>query len=124
MTLRPGETPGRGIAVFPFRKTSESVRLGSFTFRSTDDTAGVDEDDAAHVREIAEMLFLQDDLRIQSAAYTLLPAVDLDKDKPCLRELEQIQTIVAYSYSSPIQCSEVPSSISNRPVSRFSVPSR
>ena len=38
MTLRPGETPGHGIAVLPFLKTSEAVRLGNFTFRSTDDT--------------------------------------------------------------------------------------
>jgi hypothetical protein len=53
--------------------------LGDFTFRSTDDTSGPDAGDAAHVREIADMLYLQDDLRIKSAAYAILPAVDLDK---------------------------------------------
>jgi hypothetical protein len=89
MTLRPGETPGHGIAVFPFLKTSESVRLGSFTFRSTDDTAGLSEEDSAHVQEIAGMLFLQDDLRIRSATYAMLPSLDLDKAEPCLRELSR-----------------------------------
>ncbi|MGA2402178.1 MAG: hypothetical protein ABSG91_10790 [Syntrophobacteraceae bacterium] len=101
MTLRPGEVPGRGIAVFPFLKTSEPVRLGNFTFRSTDDTADLSEEDSAHVREIAEMLFLQDDLRIRSAAYAMLPALDLDKAEPYLRELEHLQAIVAYCYSAP-----------------------
>jgi hypothetical protein len=64
MSLRPGESAGRAIAVFPFLKTAEPIRLGSVTFRSTDDTADLGEQDAIHVREIAAMLFLQDDLRI------------------------------------------------------------
>lgn len=40
MTLAPGETPGHGIAVFPFLKTAQAIQLGNFTFRSTDDIAG------------------------------------------------------------------------------------
>jgi len=35
MPLRPGEEPGNAIAVFPFLKTSEPIRLGSLIFRST-----------------------------------------------------------------------------------------
>ena len=61
----------------------------------------LNEEDSAHVREIAEMLFLQDDLRIRSAAYAMLPALDLDNAEPCLRELEHLQAIVAYCYSAP-----------------------
>jgi Apea-like HEPN len=101
MTLRPGEVPGRAIAVFPFLKTRSPISLGNFTFRSIDDTVGLDAEDSAHVREIADMLFLQDDLRIQSAAYTILPALDLDKTEPCVRELGRIQAIVAFCYSHP-----------------------
>lgn len=101
MTLRPGETSGHGIAVFPFLKTGEPVRLGSFTFRSTHDTTDLSAEDAVHVQQIAEMLFLQDDLRIRSAAYALLPALDLDKADPWLPELEHLQAIVAYCYSAP-----------------------
>src|SRR5208282_5090169 len=56
---------------------------------------------SAHVREIAEMLYLQDDLRIRSAAYALLPTLDLDKADPSLQELERLQAIVAYCYSAP-----------------------
>lgn len=103
MTLRPGEKPGAAIAVFPFLKTSGPVTLGSLTFRSTDDTHALIGEDAAHVKEIADMLFLQDDLRIRSAAYAMLPPLDLDGDEQCLRELENVQAIVAYCYSAPRQ---------------------
>jgi hypothetical protein len=101
MTLRPGEEPGHGIAVFPFLKTHAPIGLGSFTFRSTDDVAGLGEEDAAHVRQVAEMLFLQDDLRVRSASYAILPAIDLENDESCLQELEHLQAIVAYCYSAP-----------------------
>lgn len=101
MTLRPGETPGRGIAVFPFLKTNGSIRLGSFTFKSTDDTTGLSDEDAAHVREVAQMLFLKDDLRIRSASYAMLSPLDFDKPELSLKELEHIQAIVAYCYGSP-----------------------
>ena len=82
MTLRPGEVPGRGIAVFPFLKTTHPIQLGSFSFRSTDDTSDLEKQDAANVREIADMLFLKDELRIRSASYALLPPLDLDKVDP------------------------------------------
>ena len=101
MTLRPGEVPGRAIAVFPFLKTSDPISLGTFTFRSTDDTTRLDAENSSYVREIADMLFLQDDLRIRSATYTMLPALDLDKTEPCVRDLERIQAVVAFCYSQP-----------------------
>jgi hypothetical protein len=101
--LRPGEVPGRAIAVFPFLKTRAPITLGDLAFRSTDDTTGLDEQDAAHVREIADMLYLQDDLRIASAAYVILPAIDLDKDEveSTVAELERIQAVVGFCYSHP-----------------------
>jgi hypothetical protein len=101
MSLRPGETPGYGIAVFPFLKTSRSVQLGRFTFRSTDDTSGLDDKEAANVREVAEMLFVKDDLRVQSASYAILPRLDLDRSDALLTDLEHIQSVVAYCYASP-----------------------
>ena len=115
MPLRPGEEPGNAIAVFPFLKTREPIRLGSLTFRSTDDTRDLEPADATHVAEIASMLFLQDDLRIRSASYAVLPPLDLDRPglpwrlsagvktvaEAKLRELEHLQTIIAYCYSAP-----------------------
>ncbi|MDO8476664.1 MAG: HEPN domain-containing protein [Candidatus Rokubacteria bacterium] len=47
------------------------------------------------------MLFLKDDLRIRSASYTLLPALDLDWGDQSIKQLEHIQAIVAYCYIAP-----------------------
>jgi hypothetical protein len=58
MTLTPGETPGHGIAVFPFLKITQTIQLGNFTFRSTDDIEGLGDEDAQRVREVSQMLFL------------------------------------------------------------------
>jgi hypothetical protein len=102
MTLRPGEVPGRAIAVFPFLKTTEPIQLGSFLFRSTDDTSDLENGDASNVRELADMLFLKDDLRIRSACYAMLPQLGLDElDAGVAPELERIQAIIAYCYSAP-----------------------
>jgi hypothetical protein len=101
MTLRPGEVPGRAIAVFPFLKTTDPIQLGGFSFRSTDDTSDLAKGDAANVREITDMLFLKDNLRIRSASYAILPSLDLDKTDPAVSELERIQAIIAYCYSAP-----------------------
>lgn len=102
MSLCPGESPGRAVAVFPFLKTTEPIRLGTFTFRSTEDTTDLDDEDAMHLQEIGAMLFLKDDLRIRSASYAMLPALDLDQAEDAFRsELERIQAIVAYCYSAP-----------------------
>jgi hypothetical protein len=75
--------------------------LGSFVFRSTEDSTGLSDDDSAHFKEIADMLFLQDDLRIRSPTHAILPTLNLDNDEPCLKELEHIQSIVAFCYSHP-----------------------
>src|SRR5579863_3615869 len=101
MTLRPGETPGRAIAVFPFLKTTDPIQIGTFSFRSTDDTSDLEAEVATNVREIADMLFLKDDLRVRSASYAMLPPLDLDKGDPGVPELERIQAIIAYCYSAP-----------------------
>lgn len=101
MTLRPGEAPGRAIAVFPFLKTTDAIQLGRLSFRSTDDTSDLEEGDATNVREVADMLFLKDDLRIRSASYAILPRLDLDKTDPAVSELERIQAMIAYCYSAP-----------------------
>jgi hypothetical protein len=101
MTGRPSEASGLGVAVFPYLKTSAPITLGGFTFRSTDDRTGLSEADADHVRDIADMLFLQDDFRIKSATYALLPPLDFTDPELSFRELEQLQAIVAYWYSAP-----------------------
>jgi hypothetical protein len=71
------------------------------TFRSTDDTSGLSAKQTRSVAEVAEMLFLQDDLRIKSASYCVLPFIDIEHPGPALEKLRHIQTIVAYCYAVP-----------------------
>lgn len=89
------------FAVFPFLKTSGKVSIGQFTFRSTDDTDELSHEQATCVREISEMLFLQDNLRIKSASYALIPFVDLNHDPIGVQHLRHVQAVVAYCYALP-----------------------
>src|SRR5438067_560789 len=89
------------FAVFPFLKTSAPVQIGRLTFRSTHDFEALTQPQAEHVKQIAEMLFLQDDLRIRSASYAIVPGVDLDRHTPELEHLINVQAVVAYSYAAP-----------------------
>lgn len=89
------------FAVFPFLKTSAPVRLPGTTLYSTDDTGHLSPEDAAHVSSIAAMLFAQDDLQIKSATYATIPAVDLDRSVVDIEALERLQTVIAYSYTTP-----------------------
>ena len=99
--LLKGNSRGRAIALFPYLKTSGRFTFGDFEFRSTDDLDGVDEDDRSHIRDVCDMLFLQDDLIVESATYCLLSEVDLDENEALLSALQNVQTIIAYFYGSP-----------------------
>lgn len=89
------------IAVFPFLKTSARFHLGRLQFRSTDDVEGLPEEQGDAVREVAEMLFLKDDLKIASATFAITPPVDIDRKGAEADHLADIRAIVAYAYSSP-----------------------
>jgi hypothetical protein len=103
--LKMAEDPNlRSFAVFPFLKTSAPVTIGEITLRSTADPTDLTADQARHVNEIAEMLFLQDHLRIHSASYARIPFVDLDRPDQVhstLEDLADLQAVVAYCYASP-----------------------
>lgn len=97
------QTPHKNysFAVFPFLKTHGKVPIGRLTFRSTDDTDGLSGDQAACVGEIANMLFLQDNLRIRSASYAVVPFIDLNHPTADVAHLMNVQAVVAYCYASP-----------------------
>lgn len=97
------ETSGKNysFAVFPFLKTSGKVSIGGLTFRSTDDTDELSHEQAACVQEISDMLFLQDNLRIKSASYALIPFVDLSHEPIDVQHLRNVQAVVAYCYALP-----------------------
>jgi len=89
------------FVVFPFLKTRNTVSIGQLTFRSTDVTDGLSAEQAVCVDEIASMLFLQDNLRIRSASYAIVPFVDLSHPTADLEHFMNVQAVVAYCYASP-----------------------
>ena len=54
------------VAVFPFLKTSAPTQIGGYIFRSTMDVEGLPPDQTKAVGEIAQMLLVQNDLRVKS----------------------------------------------------------
>jgi len=89
------------FAVFPFLKTSRALSIGHLTFRSTDATDALSPEQVVYVQEIAGMLFLQDDLRIKSASYAVVPLVDMNAPITNVEHLTNVQSVVAYRYAQP-----------------------
>lgn len=89
------------IAVFPFLKTSRPIRIGRHTFRCTTDVEGLPPEQAEAVTEIAQMLFVQGDLRVKSASYAIIPPLDLHVPSVVMDQLAHLRAVLAYLYSSP-----------------------
>ena len=50
------------IAVFPFIKTQEPIKIGRFNFKSFNDSGAVSEETKNIINEVKEMLYLFDDI--------------------------------------------------------------
>ena len=93
--------PEFSIAVFPFLKTSGAIRIGGHTFRCTTDLADLPPEQAKAVSEIAQMLFVQGDLRVKSASYAVIPLLDIDGPSGDVDRLAYMRSVVTYFYASP-----------------------
>jgi hypothetical protein len=89
------------IAVFPFLKTTDRIRISGIEFRSTTDVGGLPSDQATAVGEVAKMLYLKDEDRLETATFAVVPYVALDRGKPDTTLLERIHAVVAYLYATP-----------------------
>ncbi|MCH8881584.1 MAG: hypothetical protein IID34_17090 [Planctomycetes bacterium] len=78
-----------------------ALSIGDLTFRSTEATDELSSEAAACLKEIADMLFLQDSLRLVSASYAIVPFIDLTGPSADLGHLMDVQAFVAYCYASP-----------------------
>lgn len=90
-----------GIAIFPFLKTSGPVRIGKYKFRCTADLDGLPNNQAKAVAELASMLYLRDDIKIASAAYSITEALGSWRPGPVVKDLERVRAVVGYLYSAP-----------------------
>jgi L-alanine-DL-glutamate epimerase-like enolase superfamily enzyme len=63
------------IAVFPYLKTSGAVQFGPYLFRSTDDLEGLSEAQTTAVTDATAMLYTQNNARVRSASYAVIPQI-------------------------------------------------
>lgn len=94
-------SPPFAIAIFPFLKTSGPITIGGHTFRSTDDLEGLDRSEASAVEELAQMLFVHGDLRVNSASFALIRSMDIHGNDERLTQLARIRAVLCYLYGSP-----------------------
>ena len=74
----------------------EDTRSGART-----DVEGLPPEQAEAVTEIAQMLFVQGDLRVTSASYAIIPPLDLHVPSAVMDQLARLRAVLAYLYSSP-----------------------
>jgi hypothetical protein len=91
------------IAMFPYLKTSREVRLGPYQFRATDDLKGLADTQAAAVAEVAAMLYAQNDVRIRSGSYAVIPQIHTLGVMQVPEVLKRIHSLVTYLYGTPHQ---------------------
>lgn len=94
------ETPEYSYVIFPYLKTHKSIKIGEFEFKTTDNFDGLDEKQQEEIKVISSMLFLQNDFRIKSATYTIVPSIKIEYPET-LQGLVKIRDFVAYCYLGP-----------------------
>jgi hypothetical protein len=94
------------VAVFPFLKTRGPIQIGGYAFRSTTDLENLPTEQATAVSEIAQMLFVQDEFRVKSACYAILPDIQAHSGDRRLEHLAHLRAVVAYIYSAPHETHE------------------
>ena len=89
------------IAVFPYLKTSGPVRLGPYLFRSTDDLERLTEAQATAVTDVTAMLYTQNNARVRSASYAVIPQIHVSGLFQIPEVLKRVHSLVAYLYGTP-----------------------
>lgn len=89
------------IAIFPYLKTSGPVRIGPYTFRSTESVDDLSEAEATAVAEITAMLYAQNNLRVRSASYAVIPQVHVRGLFQIPDVLKRVHSLIAYLYGTP-----------------------
>jgi hypothetical protein len=89
------------IATFPYLKTSGPVQFGPYQFRSTDDLEGLSETQATAVTEVTAMLYTQNNARVRSASYAVIPQIHVSGLFQIPEVLRRVHSLVAYLYGTP-----------------------
>jgi hypothetical protein len=89
------------FAFLPYLKTSGPVYYRGLTFSSSDDVTNFEASVAEHVRTLASMFFLRDDLQIQKLTCAVIKGCDASDIQGKVADLAEFQSVVRYMYSAP-----------------------
>ena len=89
------------VAVFPYLKTSGPVQFGPYLFRSTDDLGALSKAQVTAVTEVTAMLYTQNNVRVRSASYALIPQIHVSGVFQVHETLKRVHSLVAYLYGTP-----------------------
>jgi hypothetical protein len=89
------------IAIFPYLKTSWAVQIGPYLFRSTDDLEGLSKAESTAVSEVTAMLYAQNNVRVRSASYAVMPQIHVFGLIQIPEVLKRVHSLVAYLYGTP-----------------------
>ena len=89
------------VAVFPYLKTSNPVRLRGITFRSTDDLSDLTPEEKVDVERIRTRFYLRNSYRIDKMTYTLLRFSNADERQHILDRIAEVRLLLTYLYSAP-----------------------
>src|SRR5229473_2194425 len=89
------------IAIFPYLKTSGPVRIGFYLFRSTDDLDGLSEAEVIAVVDVTGMLYAQNNVRVRSASYAVIPQIHVFGLIQIPEVLKRLHSLVGYLYGTP-----------------------
>ncbi|MFA5273106.1 MAG: hypothetical protein WC353_03005 [Candidatus Peribacter sp.] len=91
----------RRYIFIPYWKTSEPLKFGGITFRSTEDLAGLSKSARKHIETISSLFFLRDDLKILKMTYAIVEAATDNLLYEKIQAASDFQTIMTYLYSAP-----------------------
>jgi Apea-like HEPN len=89
------------IAMFPYLKTFETIQIGPYLFRSTDDLEGLSEAQSTAVSEVTAMLYAQNNLRVRSASYAVIPQIHVFGVIQIPEVLKRLHSFITYMYGTP-----------------------
>lgn len=90
------------FAIFPYLKTARSLSIRGIQFKSSSDIDSVPIEIKEHLKIIFSMFYLRDNLRIKKMTYTYIKIEDKQEEiQKNIEKLIDVQTLIAYLYSSP-----------------------
>lgn len=87
--------------ILPYLTTSQPILIGECLFKNCNDIDDLDKNKQSYLKKIRKIIYLQDKLRINSFAYSVLPITDNARNLPDIEYLQKVKNILGYIYSSP-----------------------